>query len=324
MSALQAAKDQVWAIWGDLVDQPGPVPLTDGFSATAQARGPAPLGDAVGPQIAPTLFGPIARAFPVAQWVPDLFLAGQWQGEVWVATHGHLVGEQRVPFCRVPAGAGIRRLRLGLFYRVEGGQITGLRMLTDIPALAAQAGYRLLPPFPARADSPPPRNGPALMRGRSASEETATTLGLVEAMLGGCNQLEGDDLASMGMAAFWHDDMTWHGPWGVGSTRGFQEFQDWAQGPSVQSFPDRRGGFHVARIADGQTAAFTGWPSLRGTFAGKPFRGIAPTGGPIGQNIMDFYVRKGSKLWENWVLIDLVEFAAQCGVDLLRELPDED
>jgi hypothetical protein len=142
-------------------------------------------------------------------------------------------------------------------------------------------------------------------------------------MLGGCNRLDGSDLASMGMAAYWHDDMVWHGPWGVGSCRGFREFQDFAQAPSVSSFPNRRGGFHRARFADGVTACFTGWPSLRGDFTGVPFRGIAPTGGPIGQNIMDFYVRRGPKLHENWILIDLVDFAAQCGIDLLAALPGD-
>jgi predicted ester cyclase len=68
------------------------------------------------------------------------------------------------------------------------------------------------------------------------------------------------------------------------------------------------------------TAAFTGWPSLTGTFDGLPFRGIEPTGKRIGQNIMDFYVRRDDKLHLNWVLIDLIDFAAQCGVDLLKGL----
>lgn len=40
-------------------------------------------------------------------------------------------------------------------------------------------------------------------------------------------------------------------------------------------------------------------------------------------NIMDFYVRRGDKLHENWVLIDMVDFAAQCGVDLLAPLGED-
>jgi hypothetical protein len=37
---------------------------------------------------------------------------------------------------------------------------------------------------------------------------------------------------------------------------------------------------------------------------------------------MDFYVRRGEKLHENWILIDLIDFARQCGVDLLENLPE--
>ena len=36
---------------------------------------------------------------------------------------------------------------------------------------------------------------------------------------------------------------------------------------------------------------------------------------------MDLYMRRGNKLQENWVLIDLTKFAADCGVDVLAKLP---
>lgn len=173
-------------------------------------------------------------------------------------------------------------------------------------------------PFDRPAEPPPgPATGNGLCLGLLDPRETARTLRLVEAMVGGCNRLDGRGLESMGMEAYWHGYMVWHGPFGIGSPRGFQAFQEEAQGPSVASFPDRRGGHHNARIADGITAAFTGWPSFRGTFSGAPFHGLPPTGRSIGMNLMDFYVRRGNRLAENWVLIDLVDFWAQCGVDLL-------
>jgi predicted ester cyclase len=229
------------------------------------------------------------------------------------------------PFLGIPAGPDIRRLRFGEFYRVAEGRIVEIRCLFDILGLAAQAGYRLLPPVPAGGEV---ATGPRLYNGLSLAPQdpaaSAKTLAIVDAMLGGCNALDGSDLTSMGMSRFWHEDMVWHGPWGIGSCHGYREFQDHAQGPSVSSFPNRRGGFHRARIADGLTAAFTGWPSLRGDFTGAPFRGIEPTGGPIGQTLMDFYVRRGDRLLENWVLIDLIDFAAQCGVDLLAGLPERE
>jgi predicted ester cyclase len=293
------------------------------LAADVAFHGPAPFGVlATRDAVAEGWFWPLARAFPTAHRQAYLFLAGHWQGETWVAATGDLVGVQSAPLARVPQGADLRRLRFGEFYRIEEGRIAEMRCLLDIPGLAAQAGYRILPPFAGR-EGPPP--GPALGQGLQLAPQDpvagAYTLRLIEDMLGGCNRLDGSNLASMGMAAYWHEDMVWHGPWGVGSCYGFRDFQDHAQGPSVRSFPNRRGGFHEARIAEGLAGCFTGWPSLRGTFNGAPFRGIPPTGGEIGQNIMDFYIRRGDRLHENWVLIDLVDFAAQCGVDLLARLP---
>ena len=255
------------------------------------------------------------------RWEPYLFLGGVWNDEVWVAHTGHITGVFAEPLWGVPPSGRTASLRYGDFSRVEDGRIVEVRLLFDLIGFAAQAGIHLLPEPPARNHLPPgpaARNG--IVEGISDPDETAFTLQLVEDMLGGCNRLDGSDLESMGMAAYWHDDMVWHGPHGIGSSFGFQEFQDFAQGPSVRSFPNRRGGFHQARFADGLTAAFTGWPSLQGDFTGEPFRGIEPTGGPIGQNIMDFYVRRGDKLHENWVLIDLIDFAAPCGVELMEKL----
>ncbi len=323
---VQKAKALVWDFWKVWQGHdPVPAALPDAalLDPAVAFHGPAPLGLVTGrDQVLQKIYAPIAEAFPVLRRAPHLFLGGRFEGEVWVATTGYVIGAMAGAWLGIPAGAGERRLRFGEFYRIVDGRIAEIRCLFDIPGLAAQAGYELLPPFEGRAEPPPgPALGNGVVLGEQDAEETRYTLQLVEDMLGGCNRLDGSDLASMGMAAYWHEDMVWHGPWGVGSSYGFREFQEFAQGPSVASFPNRRGGFHRARFADGLTAAFTGWPSLRGDFTGKPFRGIAPTGGPIGQNIMDFYVRRGEKLHENWILIDLIDFAAQCGVDLLAPLP---
>ncbi len=80
------------------------------------------------------------------------------------------------------------------------------------------------------------------------------------------------------------------------------------------------GAGHKARIAEGQFAASTGWPSLVGTHE-KDYLGWPPTGGKIGWNIMDFWKRESDLLLENWVLIDLIGAALESGVDLLGQLP---
>ena len=311
---ITAAKQLVWESWTGK--------RRTALSEDAVLHGPAPIGRVDGAWwIQQSIHVPIGAGLLNQRWEPYLFLGGVWGDEVWVAHTGQLTGVFVEPLWGIPPSGRNVALRYGDFSRIEGDEVVEVRLLFDLVGLAAQAGVHLLPEPPARNHLPP---GPTLDNGMVLEavdpDESAFTLQLVEDMLGGCNRLDASDLESMGMAAYWHDDMVWHGPHGVGSSFGFQQFQDFAQGPSVRSFPNRRGGFHRARFADGLTAAFTGWPSLQGDFTGEPFRGIAPTGGPIGQNIMDFYVRRGDKLHENWVLIDLIDFAAQCGVDLLEEL----
>lgn len=311
---LASAKTLVRQRWQN--GQRGPL------ASDVEFWGPAPIGRCTGrTELEQSFYSRCDRAFSGLTAEPYLFLGGEFEGQTWIAATGNLVGRFVEPFCGIPPSGEMAAVRYGEFCRVVDGDIVEIRCLLDLLALAASVGIHLLPPFSADDRLPV---GPAAIDGcqygSNPSKITAATLGLVDDMLGGCNRLVDGSLESMGMAAYWHDDMVWYGPWGVGTTHGFDEFQQWAQGPSVRSFPNRRGGYHQARFADGYTAAFTGWPSLQGTFSGEPFRGIAPTGGPIGQSIMDFYVRRGDRLAENWVLIDLIDFAGQCGVDLLEGL----
>lgn len=317
IDVVQRAKRLVWEACcegsGD-----GVVPDPSAFALDVEFHGPAPIDRVDGRhQLVDGVYGPLASALTAGRRRPYLFLGGVWDDEVWVAFTGTIDGSLNRSWLGIPPTGRPISVRFGEFHRVVDGRIVEVRCLFDVLAVASQAGFDLLPAVRRPGPPPGPAAGNGLSIDRQSPAETAATLGLVNDMLDGCNRLVDDDLASMGMDRFWHEDMAWYGPWGVGTACGFDEFQTEAQGPSVASFPNRRGGFHRARIADGVTAAFTGWPSLRGTFDGAPFRGLQPTKGPIGQNIMDFYVRRGPKLAENWVLIDLIDFARQCGVDLL-------
>ncbi len=266
---------------------------------------------------------PMARAFDEASKLPYLFLTGVYRGSIWSAATGNIVGTMNGDWLGVPAARASRTLRFGEFYRIEDGKVVEIRCLLDILGLAAQCGIRLLPPFGGKDQIPPgPRRGLGLLEdGAACAADGETTYRLVMEMIGGCNRLEGSDLASQGLDTFWHDDMVWHGPWGIGSAYGMEAFYKHAQGPSVRAFPNRRGALPKhCFIAEGMLSAQTGWPALVGTFDGEPFRGIQPTGKRIGQNVMDFYVRDGNRLAENWVLIDLVRFAQDCGVDLMASI----
>ena len=316
---LREAKKLVWDCVTTLV------PARKVFSPDLRFWGPAPIRRLTGRDAYfESVVQPMASCFEEAEKEPYFFLGGRFLGAIWVAATGNISARMAKPWLGIPRSEGFRRLRFGEFYKIEGGVVTEIRCLLDIPGLAAQAGIGLLPPCDGSSGIPPgPVQASGIMAGPQPQEATIATRNLVKRMIAGCNRLDGSDLSSQGMERFWCEDMVWHGPWGIGSCYGLKEFYSFAQGPSARSFPNRRGRWPKdAFVAEGNVAAFTGWPSLVGNFTGRPFHGIPPTHGPIGQTIMDFYIRGGDKLPANWVMIDLIGFASDCGIDLLAEMPE--
>ncbi len=297
------------------------------FASDLKFFGPAPIGDLIGfEEFSRAVLERTRQAMPAARKQPYLFFGGEHQGHIWIGATGNIEGEMQSSWFGVPAGCGLRKLRFGEFYKFEGDRICEIRCLLDIPGLAAQAGIELLPRFEGKAQIP---DGPSAETGIVRTPQnpaiTEMTRTLVHDMIVvGCNRLAGSDIESQGLDRYWHADMAWHGPWGIGSAYGMEEFYACAQGPSVRSFPGRKGSWpKEAFIAEGRVAGFAGWPSFIGNFTGRPFRGIAPTGGPISKNVMDFYTVRDNRLSENWVLIDLIKFAADCGVNLLAQMPED-
>lgn len=317
--ALGCAKERAWALAAGLS------PDKSLFDPDLVFHGPAPVGDLRGREAFETaMLEPIRTAMPQAAKRPYLYFGGEFVGHIWVAATGNIEGEMNRPLFGIPPGEGRRQLRFGEFYRFEGDRIAEIRCILDVPGLAHQAGLEMFPPFSGRAkipDGPPADIG--IVETPQDPGHTEMTRSLVEDMIvGGCNSLEGSDMASQGLEQFWQEDMAWHGPWGIGSAYGLQEFYDFAQGPSVKSFPGRKGSWpKEAFVAEGRVAGFAG--QFLGTFSGVPFRGIEPTGQKITKRVMDFYTTRSGRLAENWVLIDMIRFASDCGVDLMALMPED-
>lgn len=271
---------------------------------------------------------PLLAAIPDLSRRPYFFIGGQFESSEWTCGTGDFIGtfanDWRLESVVIPASGCSVHFRFGEFCKVEDGKIVEIRMLVDLPDLARQAGIELLPASYGRDIwAPGPLAGDGIRLGSEPEVETSKTLGLVEAMIfGGLNSYDGLSQESQGLERYWHPHMVWHGPVGIGSAYGLDEFKRNAQGPIVRAFPDRRGPGHQARIAEGRFAASTGWPSLVGTHTSE-FMGWPPTGERIGWNIMDFWKREGDLLLENWNLIDLIGAGQASGVDLLAKLPQE-
>lgn len=236
----------------------------------------------------------------------------------WVSTLGHYVGNFEADLLGIPAHGKLVFLRCGEFYRFEQGLIVEAVILPDLPDLARQAGRPLLPhdlgtemlfPAPATHDGVCPGH-----LGRSQN-----SLAMVEAMLFNLRHFEPGSFASQGQTGsdgYWHRDMLWYGPAGIGANFTYEGFQRDHRIPFLTAFPDRVGGNHFARFGDGDYVCSGGWPSMTMTHQG-PYLGVEPTGQPLTLRVMDFWRCQDGQIRENWVLLDLLDLLRQMGRPVL-------
>lgn len=295
------------------------------FDRQVAWHGPHPINDLHGcDQLAEDHYAPLYSAFPDLDRHDDLFLAGSWKGDHWIAAAGHYRGTFASDWLGIPATGTRASLRFGEFYKIDANRIVECFVLFDLPDLYAQAGIGLLPPSLGDVVAVPgPASGDGVLIGTRPDGEAARSMRLVEDMIGDLMRYDParpDDYEVMRHDRCWHEDMCWYGPSGIGTTRGIAEFIDRQQKPFLKAFPDRKAGHaHASRIADGHYAASTGWPGVVATHSGDGWLGQAASNREIGMRVMDFWCRDGDKLRENWVLIDIVELFLQFGVDLLAQ-----
>ncbi|WP_426169604.1 ester cyclase [Sandarakinorhabdus sp. DWP1-3-1] len=276
--------------------------------------------------VANQLLAPLAAALPGFEVRADIAMRGIFRGGLWTATSGHLFGRFLAPLFGIPPTGRIAHVRFGCFQNWQDGKAIETIVLIDLPALMMQAGaWPLGPPLGPLLMAPGPIGGgiwPTATdeSGASLALESAASLALVEAMIGGLMRFDGQGLATMGMTAYWRDDFWWFGPGPIGSFRGHADYERGHQLPFLTAFPDRVGGNHRARFGDGHFVASTGWPSITATHRGGGWLGLAPTDRAITMRVMDFWRRDGDRLAENWVMIDISELLSQMGIDLFARM----
>jgi predicted ester cyclase len=294
------------------------------YSADCAWYGPKPLDGLQGAEaITASFWRPLFEAIPDIERREDISLAGAWNAGLWTAVTGHYQGRFVAPWLGLPPNGRLVRLRFGEFSRLDASCIVEQYTLIDLPDLMWQLGCWPFAPMLGSAGSVPgPREHDGLICGPQDPDETRRSLQLVEAMIAGLMRYDRQDLDSMDQASFWTPRFSWYGPAGIGSCRGQDDYRRVHQKPFLTAFPDRKGGDHRCRIAEGRYVASTGWPSIRATHLGGGFMGLPPTGRPITMRVMDFWKRSDSLLDENWVFIDLVDLLGQMGVDVFQRLDD--
>ena len=264
---------------------------------------------------------PLHSALPGLMRRDELVLGGASRVSAgdWVATLGHYVGNFERPLWGVAPHGKLVFLRCGEFYRLdEQGRIAEAFILPDLLDLMRQTGRFPLPhilgtemlfPGPATHDGVMPPH----------PDRSDASARLVEAMLTDLRAFDPATFRSAGQTGdggYWHRDMLWFGPGGIGANFTYPGFDRDHRVPFLTAFPDRVGGNHFARFGDGDYVCSGGWPSMTMTHNG-PYLGVPATGKPMTLRVMDFWRVQDGSIRENWVLLDLVALFLAMGVDLL-------
>ena len=284
-------------------------------------RAPRPLGDFSGADaIAKGFWAPLRRAFPDLERRFDILISVSLARRQWTCAAGHFVGTFAGDYLGVPATGGAVFLRHAEFRRLTAdGRADEIVLFMDFPDLMRQAGVWPLPPsLGAEMLFPPPATQDGVALTDADPRESDETSALVGAMLKGLSEYKGDldSLKSMRQSRFWHPQMMWHGPAGIGTTRGLRGFEDFHQRPFLAAFPNRRGAEKAACPAEGMYCASFGWPAMRMTHSGGGWMGLPPTGRRLTMRVADFWRREGGALRENWVFIDIPDVLWQMGLDV--------
>ena len=234
----------------------------------------------------------------------------------------------------IPATQRRLQLRWGAFYKLRQGQIVESQMLIDFVDWFEQIGLPVLPK--SRGTShvyPPPTAFDGVIAHPQDPVQTAETLQLGRQLLyGGLNRYDATGLSSMGMAGFFHPNIKWYGPGGIGACFSLTEFETLHQQPWLAAFPDRKvqdldaliaeGSLLQdldALIAEGSLLGAAGVAGVRATHSGAYLTAPA-SGKPVQISGLDFWLRHKDKFTENWVFVDMIDLFAQMGQDLFTRL----
>lgn len=286
-------------------------------------RGVYPFREQLGANaVADSFWKPLKQSLRRMQRRQDIFIAGtnEISGDIWVMSMGNFMGLFDADWLGIPHTRKIANLRYAEFSCVNEGKITQTGLFVDLIGLMVQAGTYPLPPSTGvYFNYPGPRTHDGLLYEDAPAEEGVKTLDLINKMVGDLDELNRS--GSMGcppevLERTWSPDMLWYGPAGIGATYTIPRYQEQHQLPFRENLDDKKFHGHVCRFAEGNFACFFGWPNLSNRPIGG-FLGLPSSSVNAEMQVVDVYRREGDLLAENWVLIDLVYWLKQQGLDVL-------
>jgi predicted ester cyclase len=275
------------------------------------------------------LYAPLLTSMPDLERRDMIVLTGTTpEGQDWVGCMGNYMGTMIRPWTinghHIPPTGHLTHMRYHEFFRIENGQVTEAQIIWDIPELMMQAGAWPMAPQLGKFLCTP---APMFQDGLTAQGDGQAAMDHVIAMLTDlCKYPANPDPAVMNLEHYWHPRFNWYGPAGIGTGRGIAGFRNWHQIPFLRAMPDRKldamGDLMSHWYAQGDYVCETGWPNMRLTLSHDGWMGLAPAGREVVLRSLDFWRMEGDKIRENWVLVDLLDLYAQCGVDVLARMSE--
>ncbi|MEM6478673.1 MAG: ester cyclase, partial [Pseudomonadota bacterium] len=234
---------------------------------------------------------------------------------LWVVTMGHLLGDMTGDWLGLAAPHRTVFMQYATMFRIEDDRIAETVEFIDLLSVLTQLGRNPLAAHQSGAHimSPGPNTHDGL--GPHPADATQQTHALTTDMLA--------DLAKSytspadHMARFWHSDMNWFGPSGIGASLGFPGYRRGHTGPFEEKLDTVDIVDWELACAQGNFSAVMWWPCLRMRNLGG-YMGAPASDGLAEMRVIDLYRRAGDKLAENWIFIDMLHFLAAQGVDLLE------
>lgn len=290
-------------------------------------QGCEPIGPRTsGAGIIEAMFAPFRAAIPDLHRQTHILMggqssaheSGQGDGAWWVAGTGYYTGRAIRDVFGIPATARDLRIRWGEFLRFDAdGHVTHAQTIWDFVDWFEQIGPPILPrPNGASHVYPAPTGYDGVLVDDQNVDETGQSMALGRALIfGGLNTFDESDLSSMGMARFFHPNIKWYGPGGIGACLSLSEFETLHQRPWLEAFPDRKVMHLESLFAEDRMVAASGPKGVVATHTG-PYLGQPPSAVHLEVSGLDFWLRSGGRFTENWVFVDMVHLFAQMGVDL--------
>ncbi len=330
MSEINQRNKKIARSWWQISDSEPVSGLTDAVSQILSEdirwQSFMPLTDCTGaPAIVDQYLRPLREAFHDLTRQAHIVIGGKSEGKAdggcdgayWVGGTGYLCGTQTADLWGVPGRNQKLRLRWGEFLEFDAeGRIVRIQIIIDVIDWLEQLNLSPLPPSRGAPFVYPAPTGTLGELWEDQGDPSQMLAFARQFIFGGLNAFDQSNLKSMKMADYFHPNLKWYGPGGIGACLSLKEFEELHQKPWLVAFPDRKVGDLDNLIAEG---AFVGASSLPGVWLSHtgPYLGHSATQARAGVNGIDFWRFENGQFTENWVFVDMIDLFDQFGINLL-------